>query len=121
MTTPTSSRAAVVPAGASFRGRLGAEAVEIRGLVAGEVACGYGPLVIHEIGGLEGRATAKGDVRVAGIVTPGSAVEADLISTPGRLILLPGARVRGDVRCGTIEIHEGATLQGVARGHPGAD
>lgn len=119
---PPTSRTATVPAGAAFRGSLRAEAIEIRGHVTGEIVCGFGPLVIRGTGGLEGWATAKGDVQVAGVVTPGQPEVAppDVISTPGRLVLLPGASVRGDVRCGTIEIHEGAALLGVARGHPSA-
>jgi cytoskeletal protein CcmA (bactofilin family) len=113
-----STHRAVVPAGASLQGRLCAEAIDVRGRFAGEAECGWGPLVIHSTGRLEGRATAQGDVVVAGTVAATCA--GDLISTPGRLVLLGSANVEGDVRCGALEIYPGARLAGVARGHPGA-
>jgi cytoskeletal protein CcmA (bactofilin family) len=103
----------VVPAGTILRGRACARALLLAGEIIGEVQCGAGPVVICEGASLKGQLIAGGDVHVCGSVVDyaGGVV----ISTPGRLVLAPGARVEGDVRSGTLEVHEDATLNGAAR------
>lgn len=116
---PPGDQTAIVPLGATLHGRLRAHAVVLHGSLVGDIECGPGPLVLHATGHLEGRACVRGDVVVAGKVDGASG--GDAISTSGRLVLLPGASVRGDVRCGALEIHVGATLEGAARAYAEED
>jgi cytoskeletal protein CcmA (bactofilin family) len=106
--------ALVVPAGALIRGYLRCHALLLVGDVVGNVHCTGGPVVIRAGASLKGRLVAGGDVVVSGTVgdTGGGAV----IRTSGKLTLAPGARVDGDVRCGRLELHDGAVLLGVAKG-----
>jgi cytoskeletal protein CcmA (bactofilin family) len=106
--------ALVVPAGALIRGYLRCRSLLLAGDLVGNVHCTGGPVVIRSGASLKGRLVATGDVYVSGTVgdTGGGAV----ITTRGKLTLAPGARVDGDVRSGRLELHEGAVLQGVARG-----
>ena len=106
--------ALVVPAGALIRGYLRCRSLLLAGDLVGNVHCTVGPVVIRTGASLKGRLVATGDVYVSGTVgdTGGGAV----ITTRGKLTLAPGARVDGDVRCGRLELHEGAVLQGVAKG-----
>lgn len=106
--------ALVVPAGALIRGYLRCRSLLLAGDLVGNVHCTGGPVVIRTGASLNGRLVATGDVYVSGTVgdTGGGAV----ITTRGKLTLAPGARVDGDVRSGRLELHEGAVLQGVAKG-----
>jgi cytoskeletal protein CcmA (bactofilin family) len=71
-------------------------------------------LVIFPGASIKGQLVASGDVHVHGsVIDYGGGT---VITTPGRLVLAPGARVEGDVRSGRLEIHEGAVLKGAARG-----
>jgi cytoskeletal protein CcmA (bactofilin family) len=116
---PTSSGlrlddALVVPAGALVRGYVRCRALLLVGDVVGNIHCTAGPVVIRPGASLKGRLVASGDVYVCGTVgdTGGGAV----ITTRGKLTLAPGSRVDGDVRSGRLELYDGATLQGVAKG-----
>ena len=106
--------ALVVPAGALVRGYLRCRALLLAGDVVGNVHCTAGPVVIRSGASLKGRLVASGDVYVCGTVgdTGGGAV----ITTRGKLTLAPGARVDGDVRSGWLDLYDGATLQGAAKG-----
>lgn len=106
--------ALVVPAGALVRGYVRCRALLLVGDVVGNVHCTAGPVVIRSGASLKGRLVAAGDVYVCGTVgdTGGGAV----ITTRGKLTLAPGARVDGDVRSGGLDVHDGATLQGAAKG-----
>ena len=106
--------ALVVPAGALVRGYLRCRALLLVGDIVGNVHCTAGPVVIRSGASLKGRLVASGDVYVCGTVgdTGGGAV----ITTRGKLTLAPGARVDGDVRCGWLDLYDGATLQGAAKG-----
>jgi len=106
--------ALVVPAGALVRGYLRCRALLLVGDIVGNVHCTAGPVVIRPGASLKGRLVASGDVYVCGTVgdTGGGAV----ITTRGKLTLAPGARVDGDVRCGWLDLYDGATLQGAAKG-----
>jgi cytoskeletal protein CcmA (bactofilin family) len=106
--------ALVVPAGAILRGRVCARALLLAGEIVGTVHCGAGPVVIRPGASLKGQLIAGGDVHVCGSVIDYAG--GTVITTPARLVLARGARVEGDVRSGRLEIHEGATLNGVARG-----
>lgn len=106
--------ALVVPAGTLLRGCVCARALLLAGEIVGTVHCGAGPVVIRPGASLKGQLIAGGDVHVCGSVidyTGGT-----VITTPARLVLAPGARVEGDVRSGRLDVHEGATLNGTARG-----
>ncbi len=106
--------ALVVPAGALVRGYVRCRALLLVGDVVGNVHCTAGPVVIRSGASLKGRLVASGDVYVCGTVgdTGGGAV----ITTRGKLTLAPGARVDGDVRSGCLDLYDGATLQGAAKG-----
>ena len=106
--------ALVVPAGAVVRGYLRCRALLLVGDIVGNVHCTAGPVVIRSGASLKGRLVASGDVYVCGTVgdTGGGAV----ITTRGKLTLAPGARVDGDVRSGWLDLYDGATLQGAAKG-----
>jgi cytoskeletal protein CcmA (bactofilin family) len=106
--------ALVVPAGALVRGYLRCRALLLVGDIVGNVHCTAGPVVIRSGASLKGRLVASGDVYVCGTVgdTGGGAV----ITTRGKLTLAPGARVDGDVRSGWLDLYDGATLQGAAKG-----
>jgi len=106
--------ALVVPAGALLRGRVCARALLLAGEIVGTVHCGTGPVVIRAGASLKGQLIAGGDVHVCGAAIDYAG--GTVITTPVRLVLAPGARVEGDVRSGRLEIHEGATLNGKARG-----
>ena len=105
--------ALVVPPGALMRGYVRCRALLLVGDIVGNVHCTAGPVVIRSGASLKGRLVASGDVYVCGTVgdTGGGAV----ITTRGKLTLAPGARVDGDVRCGQLDQHDGAMLQGVAK------
>jgi cytoskeletal protein CcmA (bactofilin family) len=106
--------ALVIPAGAIVRGRIRATSLLLAGEIVGAVQCGTGPVVIERGASLKGQLVAGGDVYVCG-----SAIDyagGTVIATPGRLVLAPGARIEGHVRSGRLEICEGATLNGTARG-----
>ena len=106
--------ALVVPAGALIRGYVRCRALLLVGDVVGNVHCTGGPVVIRSGASLKGRLVASGDVYVCGTVgdTGGGAV----ITTRGKLTLAPGARVDGDVRSGWLDLYDGATLHGAAKG-----
>jgi len=106
--------ALVVPAGALVRGYLRCRALLLVGDLVGNVHCTAGPVVIRSGASLKGRLVAAGDVYVCGTVgdTGGGAV----ITTRGKLTLAPGARVDGDVRSARLELYDGATLNGLAKG-----
>jgi cytoskeletal protein CcmA (bactofilin family) len=106
--------ALVVPAGALIRGYVRCRALLLVGDIVGNVHCTAGPVVIRSGASLKGRLVASGDVYVCGTVgdTGGGAV----ITTRGKLTLAPGARVDGDVRSGRLEVFDGATLSGAAKG-----
>ena len=106
--------ALVVPAGALVRGYVRCRALLLVGDVVGNVHCTAGPVVIRSGASLKGRLVASGDVYVCGTVgdTGGGAV----ITTRGKLTLAPGARVDGDVRSGWLDLYDGATLHGAAKG-----
>lgn len=106
--------ALVVPAGALVRGYVRCRALLLVGDVVGNIHCTAGPVVIRPGASLKGRLVASGDVYVCGTVgdTGGGAV----ITTRGKLTLAPGARVDGDVRSGWLDLYDGATLQGAAKG-----
>ena len=106
--------ALVVPAGALVRGYVRCRALLLVGDIVGNVHCTAGPVVIRSGASLKGRLVASGDVYVCGTVgdTGGGAV----ITTRGKLTLAPGARVDGDVRSGWLDLYDGATLQGAAKG-----
>ena len=104
----------VVPAGALIRGYVRCRALLLVGDIVGNVHCTTGPVVVRSGASLKGRLVASGDVYVCGTVgdTGGGAV----ITTRGKLTLAPGARVDGDVRSGRLEVFDGATLAGAAKG-----
>jgi cytoskeletal protein CcmA (bactofilin family) len=106
--------ALVVPAGALIRGYVRCRALLLVGDIVGNVHCTAGPVVIRSGASLKGRLVASGDVYVCGTVgdTGGGAV----ITTRGKLTLAPGARVDGDVRSGRLDVYDGATLLGAAKG-----
>ncbi len=106
--------ALVVPAGALIRGYVRCRALLLVGDIVGNVHCTAGPVVVRSGASLKGRLVASGDVYVCGTVgdTGGGAV----ITTRGKLTLAPGARVDGDVRSGRLEVFDGATLAGTAKG-----
>jgi len=106
--------ALVVPAGAVLRGYVRCRALLLVGDIVGNVHCTAGPVVIRSGASLKGRLVAAGDVYVCGTV--GDSGGGAVITTRGKLTLAPGARVDGDVRCGRFDLHEGATLQGSAKG-----
>ncbi len=105
--------ALVVPAGALIRGYVRCRALLLVGDIVGNVHCTAGPVVIRSGASLKGRLVASGDVYICGTVgdTGGGAV----ITTRGKLTLAPGARVDGDVRSASLDVHDGAMLQGVAK------
>jgi cytoskeletal protein CcmA (bactofilin family) len=105
--------ALVIPAGSLVRGRVRARALLLSGEIVGTVHCGAGPVVIRPGASLKGQLFAGGDVHVCGAVV--DYASGPVITTPGRLVLAPGARIEGDVRSGWLEIHEGAELNGSAR------
>ena len=106
--------ALVVPAGALIRGYVRCRALLLVGDIVGNVHCTGGPVVIRSGASLKGRLVASGDVYVCGTVgdTGGGAV----ITTRGKLTLAPGARVDGDVRSGWLDLYDGASLHGAAKG-----
>jgi cytoskeletal protein CcmA (bactofilin family) len=106
--------ALVVPAGGLIRGYVRCRALLLVGDIVGNVHCTSGPVVIRSGASLKGRLVASGDVYVCGTV--GDAGGGAVITTRGKLTLAPGARVDGDVRSGRLEVFEGATLQGAAKG-----
>jgi cytoskeletal protein CcmA (bactofilin family) len=106
--------ALVVPAGAVIRGYLRCRALLLAGDVVGNIHCTAGPVVIRSGASLKGRLVAFGDVYVCGTV--GDSGGGAVITTRGKLTLAPGARVDGDVRSGRLDIHDGATLRGAAKG-----
>ncbi len=106
--------ALVVPARAVIRGYLRCRALLLAGDVVGNIHCTAGPVVIRSGASLKGRLAASGDVYVCGTV--GDSGGGAVITTRGKLTLAPGARVDGDVRSGRLDIHDGATLQGTAKG-----
>jgi cytoskeletal protein CcmA (bactofilin family) len=106
--------ALVVPAGALIRGYLRCRALLLVGDVVGNIHCTAGPVVIRSGASLKGRLVASGDVYVCGTV--GDSGGGAVITTRGKLTLAPGARVDGDVRCGRLDVHDGALLQGTTRG-----
>jgi len=108
--------AMVIPAGATVRGYLRMRALVLAGTVVGNVHSISGPVVIRCGATLKGRLVAAGDVYVRGHV--GDSGGGAVISTRGKLTLAPGARVEGDVRCGRLDLHEGAWLDGVVRACP---
>jgi cytoskeletal protein CcmA (bactofilin family) len=115
--TPSGLRlddALVVPAGALVRGYVRCRALLLVGDVVGNIHCTAGPVVVRPGASLKGRLVASGDVYVCGTVgdTGGGVV----ITTRGKLTLAPGARVDGDVRSGRLDLYDGATLHGVAKG-----
>jgi cytoskeletal protein CcmA (bactofilin family) len=71
-------------------------------------------VVIRPGASLQGRLVASGDVYVCGTV--GESGGGAVITTRGKLTLASGARVHGDVRSGWLDVHDGAVLQGVAKG-----
>lgn len=111
---PRLDGALVVPAGALIRGYLRCRSLLLAGDVVGNVHCTDGPVVIRSGASLKGRLVASGDVYVRGTV--GDSGGGAVISTRGKLTLAPGARVDGDVRSGWLAIHDGAVLQGAAKG-----
>jgi len=106
--------ALVVPAGALIRGYVRCRALLLVGDIVGNVHCTGGPVVIRSGASLKGRLVATGDVYVCGTV--GDAGGGAVITTRGKLTLAPGARVDGDVRSGWLDVYDGATLQGDAKG-----
>jgi len=106
--------ALVVPAGALMRGYLRCRALLLVGDIVGNVHCTAGPVVIRSCASLQGRLVAAGDVYVCGSV--GDAGGGAVIVARGKLTLAPGARVNGDVRSARLDLHDGAVLNGVAKG-----
>ena len=106
--------ALVVPAGALIRGYVRCRALLLVGDIVGNVHCTAGPVVIRSGASLKGRLVAAGDVYVCGTV--GDIGGGAVITTRGKLTLAPGARVDGDVRSGRLEVYDGATLLGAAKG-----
>ena len=106
--------ALVVPAGAVLRGYVRCRALLLVGDIVGNVHCTAGPVVIRSGASLKGRLVAAGDVYVCGTV--GDSGGGAVVTTRGKLTLAPGARVDGDVRSGRLDLHEGAVLQGSAKG-----
>ena len=106
--------ALVVPAGTLLQGRICTHALLLHGEIVGSVHCGRGPAVILPGASIKGPLVSGGDVHVYGSVIDYAG--GTVVTTPGTLVLAPGARVEGDVCSGRLEIHEGARLNGAARG-----
>jgi len=78
--------------------------------------------VVRIDGFLEGTIVHSGDLivgpkgrLVANIRSKGLAMSGEVrgdVQVEGKLELLPGARLHGDVRCGHLVVHEGAFFQG---------
>lgn len=78
--------------------------------------------VVRVDGYLEGSITHNGDLIVgpkgrivANVKAKGLAMSGQVkgdIQVEGKLELLPGARLEGDIRCGHLVVHEGALFQG---------
>lgn len=86
--------------------------------------------VVRVDGFLEGTVEHKGNLIVgpkgrihANVKSLGLAVAGELrgeIDVEGKLELLPGSRLFGDIRCGHFVVHEGAMFQGHSRMNDGA-
>jgi cytoskeletal protein CcmA (bactofilin family) len=87
--------------------------------------------VVRVDGYLEGTVNHSGDLIVgpkgrviANIKSKGLAMSGEVrgdIQVEGKLELLPGARLHGDVRCGHLVVHEGALFHGRSNMAPDSD
>lgn len=94
----------LVPQGFRFDGTVAFQGrARIDGTLAGPVE-GHGRLEIGE------SASVRGDVRADEVIVAGL-IEGDLVAAE-RLELRPGARVQGAVRTPSLQMHEGAILDG---------
>jgi cytoskeletal protein CcmA (bactofilin family) len=94
------------------------EGTEIRGTIQSTG-------VVRLDGYMEGTVEHKGDLIIgpkgrinATIKTQGLAVAGEVrgdIDVEGKLELLPGARLYGDIRCGHLVVHQGAMFHGHSR------
>lgn len=87
--------------------------------------------VVRVDGYLEGTIKHNGDLVVgpkgrihANIQSKGLAMSGEVcgdVVVEGKLELLPGARLQGDIRCGHLVVHEGAIFQGRSNMNTGSE
>ncbi|MFZ5816192.1 MAG: bactofilin family protein [Bacillota bacterium] len=87
--------------------------------------------VVRVDGYLEGTVIHNGDLVVgpkgrivANVKSKGLAMSGEVrgdIEVEGKLELLPGARLHGDVKCGHLVVHEGAVFQGRSNMNTGTE
>lgn len=97
----------IIAQGEYFEGNLRFQrGVKIDGHVKGNVEFGItdGMLVVNDKGLVEG------DIYGPKAIIVGEVVGNIMIS--GRLIVLPSARIHGDIAAGTLQLHEGSSLDG---------
>ncbi len=100
----------VIAAGEFFEGNLHFQhGVKIDGRVQGNINFGIndGLLVLNENGHVEGNITGPRAIIVGEVY--GNIIVA------GKLIILPRARIHGDIAAGTLQIMEGSTINGRIR------
>ena len=80
--------------------------IKIDGHVKGNIEFGItdGMLVVNDKARVEGNIYGPRAIIVGGVT-------GDIIIT-GRLIVLPQAKIRGDIAAGTLQFHEGASIEG---------
>ncbi len=97
----------VIAQGEYFEGHLRFQrGIKIDGHVKGNIEFGItdGMLVIND------KARVDGNIYGPRAIIVGEVI-GDIIIT-GRLIVLPQAKIRGDIAAGTLQFHEGASIEG---------
>lgn len=97
----------IIAQGEYFEGHLRFQrGLKVDGHIKGNVEFGLtdGMLVVND------KAIVEGDILGPRAIIVGEVV-GNLMVT-GRLIILPTARIRGDIAAGTLQIHEGASIDG---------
>lgn len=97
----------IIAQGEFFEGNLRFQrGIKIDGHVKGNIEFGLtdGMLVVNDKGLVEG------DIYGPRAIIVGEVVGNIMIS--GRLIVLPSARIHGDIAAGTLQLHEGSSLDG---------
>lgn len=97
----------IIAQGEYFEGNLRFQrGIKIDGHVKGNIEFGLtdGMLVVNDKGLVEG------DIYGPRAIIVGEVVGNIMIS--GRLIVLPSARIHGDIAAGTLQLHEGSSLDG---------
>lgn len=97
----------VIAAGESFDGNLRLQrGIKIDGYVKGNIEFGLtdGMLVVTH------KATVEGNIIGPRAIIVGEVIGNIMIA--GRLIILPSAKIHGDIAAGALQMHEGATMNG---------